>query len=80
MGKLRIYELAKQLKITSKELLELLTEMGIDAKSHMSTLDHSTIKQILNSLGESELLPATDAGADQPVEKPTKKDADRRRK
>ncbi len=38
MPKVRIYELAKMLKIENKELIEKLKELGIDAKSHMSVL------------------------------------------
>ena len=38
MPKVRIYELAKMLKIENKELIEKLKELGIDTKSHMSVL------------------------------------------
>ena len=38
MPKVRIYELAKMLKIENKELIEKLKELGIEAKSHMSVL------------------------------------------
>ena len=38
MPKVRIYELAKILKIENKELIEKLRELGIEAKSHMSVL------------------------------------------
>ncbi len=37
--KIRVYELAKTLGIDNKELLGRLTELGIEVKSHMSTLD-----------------------------------------
>ncbi|EQB88177.1 translation initiation factor IF-2 [Clostridium punense] len=40
MSKLRIYELAKELEISSKELITvLLEEFGIEAKNHMSVID-----------------------------------------
>lgn len=39
MGKLRVYELAKKFGMSSKELLNELEELGIDAKSHMAVLD-----------------------------------------
>lgn len=54
MGKLRVYELAKELKVTSKELIELLAEMGVTVKNHMSTLDNDLIAEILDNLGESD--------------------------
>ena len=41
--KIRVYELAKQLKMTSKELLAELEDLGVKAKNHMSTLDSHTV-------------------------------------
>lgn len=41
----RVHELAKELKVTSKELLEKLQALGVDAKSHMSVLTEANIKQ-----------------------------------
>ncbi|HKM39968.1 MAG TPA: translation initiation factor IF-2 [bacterium] len=71
MGKQRIYELAKRLEISSKELLELLAEMGVEAKSHMSTLDRATALQVLASLGEGAPIsvPKPDAEVEKSVEK-----------
>jgi len=50
MAKLRVYELAKDLNMTNKALLNKLKELDIDAKSHMSSLEDSAIKQIKASL------------------------------
>lgn len=50
MAKLRVYELAKDLNMTNKALLNKLKELDIDAKSHMSSLEGSAIKQIKASL------------------------------
>lgn len=50
MAKLRVYELAKDLNMTNKALLIKLKELDIDAKSHMSSLEDSAIKQIKASL------------------------------
>ncbi|MCF8086556.1 MAG: translation initiation factor IF-2 [Desulfotignum sp.] len=50
MAKLRVYELAKDLNMTNKALLNKLKEIDIDAKSHMSSLEDSAIKQIRASL------------------------------
>ncbi len=50
MAKLRVYELAKDLNMTNKALLNKLKEMNIDAKSHMSSLDDSVVKQIKTNL------------------------------
>lgn len=39
MSKMRVYELAKMLEITNKELLEILGDLGVEVKSHMSSID-----------------------------------------
>ena len=46
---LRIHELAKELHVSSKELLEKLKPLSIDAKSHMSVLTDEAISLIRNS-------------------------------
>ncbi|MBO8435146.1 MAG: translation initiation factor IF-2 [Tyzzerella sp.] len=47
MSKTRIHELAKQLNINSKELMEKLNEFGIEAHSHMSTLSDEDAELIM---------------------------------
>lgn len=37
-GKKRVYELARELNLSSEALLKVLTEMKVEARSHMSTL------------------------------------------
>lgn len=41
MSKIRVHELAKQLNISNKELINKLIEFGIEVKSHMSGIDDS---------------------------------------
>ena len=48
MGKMKLYELAKELNLTSKELLNKIKELGIEAKSHLSTLEEAEIEKIKN--------------------------------
>lgn len=43
MSKVRVYELAKELNLESKELVEKLVAGGIPIKNYMSTLDESEI-------------------------------------
>ena len=50
MAKLRVYELARELNLENKVLLEKMEKMGIDVKSHMSSLDEAAIKQIKQEL------------------------------
>jgi len=44
--KMRVYELAEDLKIPAKELIGFLNKEGIKVKNHMSTLDKDTIELI----------------------------------
>lgn len=39
MSKIRIYELAKELDIPSKKLVEALADLNLNVKNHMSTID-----------------------------------------
>lgn len=44
--KMRVYELAEDIKMPTKELIGFLNEEGIKVKNHMSTLDKDTIELI----------------------------------
>jgi len=46
MAKIRVYELARDLSMENKALLEKLAEMKVDVKSHMSSLDDDVIAQV----------------------------------
>jgi len=48
----RIYDLAKRLKLSNRDLLALLEKRGIPAKSHSSTLDEETAESIARELAE----------------------------
>jgi translation initiation factor IF-2 len=39
MGKVRVYELAREIGIKSKRLVEFLQDLGADVKNHMSTVE-----------------------------------------
>ena len=38
MAKIRVYELAKKLNLSSKDLINMLAELGVEVKNHMSTV------------------------------------------
>ena len=58
MSKIRVYELAKELEISSKELITLLMEeFGVEVKNHMSVIeeeDAELIKEYLESNNDKE--------------------------
>ena len=58
MAKTRVYELAKQLNVTNKVLLEKLKEMDIAVKSHMSAIEEERVAAIKEAVcgGSSEVV------------------------
>ncbi|MEW6076505.1 MAG: translation initiation factor IF-2 [Thermodesulfobacteriota bacterium] len=50
MAKTRIYELARALNLENKALLSRLAEMGIEGKSHTSTLEDDVVERVKQSL------------------------------
>ncbi len=56
MAKTRIYELARALNMTNQALLDRLSEMGIQVKSHMSSLDEEMVEKVKQTIfsGSSE--------------------------
>ena len=46
MGKIKIHEIAKKLGVNSKEVLEKALELGIEAKTHLSSIDEKDAKRI----------------------------------
>ena len=51
MTKMRVHELAKELGIENKELLELLKEKHVEVKNHMSSLEDSVADEIRRERG-----------------------------
>ncbi len=51
MTKMRVHELAKELGIENKELLELLKEKKVEVKNHMSSLEDSVAEEIRREKG-----------------------------
>ncbi|MBQ5696278.1 MAG: translation initiation factor IF-2 [Clostridium sp.] len=58
MSKIRVYELAKELNVSSKDLINLLMEeFGVEVKNHMSVIedeDATLIKELLGDSASSE--------------------------
>ena len=46
LGKMKLYELAKEMDVSSKELLEQAKEMGINIKSHLSVISDEDVKNL----------------------------------
>ena len=50
MGKIKIYEIAKKLNLTSKEVLDVAKELNIDVKSHLSGVGEDEASKIESKL------------------------------
>ncbi len=76
MTKLRVHELAKELNMDNKELLDILKSKNIDVKSHASTVEETVADEIRRELsGNSASAKSEDAQAEKPAEKQLEKDA-----
>ncbi|APC08189.1 translation initiation factor IF-2 [Neomoorella thermoacetica] len=48
MAKTRVYELAKELKVTNKDLIDTMARLGIYTRSHMSVLENGEVIKVRN--------------------------------
>ncbi|MBM7644388.1 translation initiation factor IF-2 [Scopulibacillus daqui] len=49
MSKMRVYEFAKQNKLTSKEVISKLKDLGYTVSSHMAVIDNDQVNKLNNS-------------------------------
>ena len=54
MGKIKIYDIAKKLNLTSKEVLEIAKKLNIDAKSHLRGVEESEAEKIEKEINKKE--------------------------
>lgn len=83
MAKIRIHELAKELKMNSKDLVARLRQMGYSVKNHMSTIeekDAARIKKTLRSKGTGDKKGAANAVPQKSTRKPEAKEEDFRKR
>ena len=52
MSKIRVYKLADELEMESKELIDILNNLGIEVSSHMSTVEDDTAKLVREMVEE----------------------------
>ena len=50
LGKIKLYDIAKELNLTSKEVLEIAKNLGIEAKSHLSSVENDEADKIRNNV------------------------------
>lgn len=54
MAKMRVYELARDLGVDSKQVLDYLKSLGHDVKNHMSVLDSESIARVKGKFGAAQ--------------------------
>ena len=54
MSKMRVHELAKELGMDNKELMDILEKKNIEVKSHMSSLEENLVEEIKKEAGKKE--------------------------
>lgn len=73
MSKVRVYELARELDLESKILVDFLIELGADVRNHMSTIDEDIAEMVREHYSPDEEV-------DLPVKKIADDDSPRQRK
>ena len=71
MGKIKIYDIAKKLDLTSKEVLDIAKKLNIEAKSHLSGVEEDEAKEIEKELSNNSVKGNSDKVKSE--EKATKK-------
>lgn len=66
MNKMRVYELAKELGYSSKDFLDMLRNMGVDARSNFSVLEDPTVKRVRETVKHGGDAPESESPAPTP--------------
>ena len=53
MGKIKVYELARKLNIQNSEMIDKLKSIGIEVKSHLSTVDEEPLNLIITTINKT---------------------------
>ena len=53
MGKMKVYELAKEMGITNAELIKKLSNMGVEVKSHLSVIEDEVVGKIKKGVSKT---------------------------
>ena len=81
MGKIRVYELAKKLGTTSKKLIEVLAEMDVPVKNHMSAIEEEVAQKLMTvSSAENKVEEDSSSKADTESVSETEKKAGKKAK
>lgn len=69
MAKMRVHELAKELGMENKELMDVLAKKNVEIKSHMSSLENEVVEEMRKKTGRSSAASEErNTGAERPAE------------
>lgn len=77
LSKVRVYQLAKQLGVSSKELIEKLKGLSVEVSTHMSTLEDEEAKLLLELFTENEENRNIDNSKEKPQEEKPQKEPEK---
>ncbi|MEG0873012.1 MAG: translation initiation factor IF-2 [Clostridia bacterium] len=74
MGKIKVYELAKELGLPNNEVIEKLASIGVEVKSHLSSIDDGVAGKIKNVKISSSIKKEEKIQKDKKIETSAKQD------
>src|SRR5690606_10650765 len=64
--KVRVYELARDLGVDSKDIVDFLASLGQDVKNHMSTVEDEYVARVLRRFGGAKTAAGTNGAGSSP--------------
>ena len=69
MTKMRVHELAKELGVENKTLMEALEKKQVEVKSHMSSLEENVVEELKKEFAKKTAANAENAAGEEQDEK-----------
>ncbi|MCX6384779.1 MAG: translation initiation factor IF-2 [Actinobacteria bacterium] len=67
MGSYKVYQIAKENNLVSKEIIDICARIGVDAKSHSSAVNDEDLKKIMDALKKSKSMQDKDLKKDKNI-------------
>ena len=74
MGKIKIHEIAKEVGLTSKEVMKIANNLGIDVTSHLSAVDEEQASKIKQNISKTNASKKNTGKKEESNQKNTKKE------
>ncbi|BBP89453.1 hypothetical protein BsIDN1_30710 [Bacillus safensis] len=82
MAKVRVYEYAKAIDVSSKDIIAALKDMNVEVNNHMATLEDDTVKKLdaIYKKAKQKKETANEKPAEQKKKQSSNKNNDRKRR